>query len=48
MDNFVYILRDVTGVNMTATPIGFVEDATDITEAVEEDYAANEDDALGM
>lgn len=36
--------RDVTGVNMTATPIGVVEDATDITEAVEEDYAANEDD----
>ena len=40
--------RDVTGANMTATPIGYVEDATDITEVVEEEYAANEDDPWGV
>ncbi|NCB94212.1 MAG: hypothetical protein EOM40_16890 [Clostridia bacterium] len=40
--------RDITGANVTATPIGFVEDATDITEAVEEDYAANEEDPWGV
>lgn len=40
--------RDITGANITATPIGFVEDATDITEVVEEDYADNEDDPWGV
>lgn len=40
--------RDIKGANITATPIGYFSDRTNIEKYVTEDYAANVNDAWGV
>ncbi|MDE6662184.1 MAG: hypothetical protein K2K46_02460 [Lachnospiraceae bacterium] len=40
--------RDMQEVNITATPIGYFEDRSNIEKYVTEDYAANRDDSWGV
>lgn len=40
--------RDMQDVNITATPIGYFEDRSNIEKYVTEDYAANRDDSWGV
>lgn len=40
--------KDVSGANITATPIGYISEADGIAEAVREAYESNLDDELGV
>lgn len=40
--------RDMQGVNIKATPIGYFQDRSNIEKYVTEDYAANRDDSWGV
>ena len=43
-----FYFKDMTGANITATPVGYYTDTKGLTEAVEEAYRSNLDDTWGV